>query len=101
MKDSHHFHLSTFKIVTHLIIILNNHNKNLFLNNNIFKKGGFVFSGELELRSFEAHLTCGIVDVGLSNWVDESGVEGVVDNWGVGICDVGSSVREGIPIQNL
>merc|ERR1719394_2246264 len=42
-------------------------------------------------------IACGIMDVGLSNGVDESGVEGVVDNWGVGICDVGSSVREGIP----
>merc|ERR1712012_1290606 len=39
----------------------------------------------------------GVMDVGLSNWVDESGVEGVVDNWGVGICDVGSGVRQGIP----
>merc|ERR1711922_72664 len=44
-----------------------------------------------------SNITCGIVDVGLSNGVDESGLEGVVDNWGVGICDVGSSVREGIP----
>merc|ERR1719394_320496 len=41
-------------------------------------------------------IACGIVDVGLSNGVDESGVEGVVDNWGVGICDVGSSVRESV-----
>merc|ERR1712122_31840 len=44
-----------------------------------------------------SNITCGIVDVGLSDWVDESGVEGVVDNWGVGICDVGSGVWEGIP----
>ena len=101
MKDSHHFHLSIFKIVTHLITIVNNHYKNLFHNNNIFKKVVFVHFGELELchvPAFQAHLTCGIVDVGLSDGVDESGVEGVVDNWGVGICDVGSSVREGIPI---
>merc|ERR1719382_1617083 len=42
-------------------------------------------------------IACGIVDVGLSNGVDESGVEGVVHNWGVGICDVGGSVWEGIP----
>merc|ERR1712211_32856 len=30
-------------------------------------------------------IACGIMDVGLSNGVDESGVEGVVDNWGEGI----------------
>merc|ERR1719230_1979050 len=59
--------------------------------------GGVMHIGLSGRRGIIGNITCGIMDVGLSNRVDESRVEGVVDNWGVGICDVGSSVREGIP----
>merc|ERR550534_2835861 len=59
--------------------------------------GGVMHIGLCGRRRIISNITCGIVDVGLSDGVDESRVEGVVDNWGVGICDVGSSVREGVP----
>ena len=41
--------------------------------------------------------TCGIVNVGLSNGVDESSVKGVVDKGGVSIGNVGGGVGQSIP----
>ena len=45
--------------------------------------------------------TCGIVNVGLSNGVDESSVKGVVDKGGVSIGNVGGGIGQSIPGVNL
>ena len=42
--------------------------------------------------------TCGIVHIRLSNGVDKSGVEGVVDEGGVGVGNVGGGVGQSIPV---
>merc|ERR1712083_1295795 len=44
-----------------------------------------------------SNITCGIVNIGLSNGVDESSVEGVVDEGGVSIGNVGCGVGQSIP----
>merc|ERR1719430_707224 len=42
-------------------------------------------------------IACGIVNVGLSNGVDESSVKGVVDKRGVSIGNMGGGVGQSIP----
>jgi len=45
----------------------------------------------------QQYFTCGIMDIGFSNGVDESSVKGVVDEGGVGVGDVGGGIGQSIP----
>merc|ERR1719400_1543929 len=42
-------------------------------------------------------IACGIVNIGLSNGVDESSVKGVVDKGGMSVGNVGGGVGQSIP----
>merc|ERR1712212_764564 len=43
------------------------------------------------------HIACGIVNIGLSNGVDESSVKGVVDKGGVSIGNMGGGIGQSVP----
>ena len=45
----------------------------------------------------QQYFTCGIMDIGFRNGVDESSVKGVVDEGGVGVGDVGGGIGQSIP----
>merc|ERR1719400_2221595 len=47
--------------------------------------------------SIVGDIACGIVNIGLSNGVDESSVKGVVDKGGMSVGNVGGGVGQSIP----